>query len=161
MARVLPLAERRSDVFFVVGFAFFAFSSFYSDTCYALFGMSGDAACVRANHAYAALAGDRLFASEPGFLRTRTAVSGFVYGPFYLLLVFAFLRGADWIRLPALVYVGAMVAGVIEHLAWEYTLGLDPERPAVFLAFTLPYLFVPLALGVRMWRPSPFGARAG
>jgi len=153
----LPLSQRKRDAFFIVCFAFFAFSSFYSDACYTLYGMDGDARCVQANRAYAELAGDGLFAAQPGFLRTRTAVSAFVYGPFYLLLIWAFVRGANWIRKPALLYVGAMLVGVCEHLVWELTLGLAPERPAIFLAINLPYLLVPLLLGTRVWRARPFG----
>ena len=156
----LPLSQRKRDWFFVVCFAFFAFSSFYSDACYTVYGTDGDDRCVQANLAYAELAGDRLFAAQPEFLRTRTAVSAFVYGPFYLLLIFAFVRGANWIRTPALIYVGAMVVGVCEHLAWEFRLGLVPRRPVVFLAINLPYLLVPLLLGARVWRAQPFGERS-
>ena len=155
----LPLAQRKRDVFFVVAFAFFAFSSFYSDACYTLHGLEGDAGCVQANRTYVELAGDGLFATQPGFMRVRTGVSAFIYGPFYLLLIWAFVRGSNWIRLPALLYVGSMVLGVIEHLLWEYALGNPPQRPLAFFAFTLPYLLVPLLLGARMWRPRPFGTR--
>jgi hypothetical protein len=157
----IPLSRRRRDWFFVVCFAFFAFSSFYSDACYALYGVDGDAGCIAANLGYAEATGDRLFASGPGFLRIRTFVSAFVFGPFYLLLVYAFLRGANWIQKPALIYVGAMVVGVCEHLAWEYGLGLPPQRPAAFLAVNLPYLVVPLLLGARMWHAQPFGSPGG
>jgi hypothetical protein len=153
----LPLSRRPRDWFFVACFAFFAFSSFYSDACNAVYGVNGDDRCVQANLAYAELAGDRLFAAGPSFLRIRTFVSAFAFGPFYLLLVYAFVRGANWIQKPALLYVGAMVVGVCEHLAWEFTLGLAPRRPAVFLAFNLPYLVVPLLLGFRIWHAEPFG----
>ena len=157
----LPLSQRKRDVFLIVCFAFFAFSSFDSDACYTVYGMDGDAGCVLANRAYAELAGDGLFAAQPGFLRTRTGVSAFVYGPFYLLLIWAFLRGANWIRKPALLYVGSMGVGVCEHLIWEMVVGPVPQRPGVFLAINLPYLLVPSLLGARVWRAKPFGERAG
>ncbi len=157
----LPLAQRKRDAFFIACFAFFAFSSFYSDVCYTLYGMTGNAGCVEANRTYVELAGDGLFAAQPGYMRVRTGISGFVYGPFYLLLIWAFARGANWIRIPALLYVGSMVLGVCEHLAWEFVLGPAPQRPGIFFAFTLPYLLVPLLLGVRVWRAQPFGVRAG
>lgn len=156
----LPLAQRKRDWFFVVAFAAFSFSSFYSDACYTLLGLAGDASCVQANRTYVELAGDDLFAAQPGFMRVRTGVSAFVYGPFYLVLIWAFVRGANWIRLPALLYAGSMVLGVFEHLLWEYALGQPPRHPGVFFAFTLPYLLVPLLLAARMWRPRPFGERA-
>ncbi len=157
----LPLSQRKRDLFFIVGFACFVFSSFFSDACYTLHGLEGDASCVQANRSYVEMAGDGLFAMQPGFMRVRTAVSAFVYGPFYLLLIWAIVRGANWIQLPALLYVGSMVLGVFEHLIWEFALGNPPQHLGAFFAFTLPYLFVPLLLGVRMWRPQPFGVRAG
>ena len=153
------LSQRKRDVFFVVAFAFFAFTSFYSDACYALFGLEGNAGCVQANRNYVELAGDDLFAMQPGFMRVRTALSAFVYGPFYLVLVYAFVRGANWIRLPGLLYVGSMVLGVAEHLIWEFALGNPPRELATFLAFTLPYGVVPLLLAARLWNPHPFGER--
>jgi len=153
----LPLSQRRRDAFFIACFAFFAFSSFYSDACYTVYGMSGDAGCVQANRAYAEFSGDALFAAQPGFLRARTGVSAFLYGPFYLLSIWAFWRGSNWIRKPALLYVGSMVVGVCEHLIWELALGPVPQRLGVFLAINLPYLLVPLLLGARVWRAKPFG----
>ena len=83
---------------------------------------------------------------------------GIVYGPFYLVLVYAFVRGANWIRIPALIYIGAMVYGMIQFLYWEFALGMPPRNLPVFFAFNLPYLVVPLLLGLRMRRPEPFGA---
>ncbi len=152
------LCQRKGDLFFAVCFACFAFSSFFSDAVHALGWMHGEGFWAESNRWYAQVAGDRFFASDPAFLRVRTAISAFVYGPFYLVLVYAFVRGANWIRLPALLYVGAMTVGVVEFLAWEFALGLPPQNLPVFLAFNLPYLIVPLLLGARMWRPHPFGA---
>jgi hypothetical protein len=156
-----PISQRKRDWFFVACFAFFAFSSFYSDACYTVYGVDGDDRCVEANQAYSEWTGDRLFAAGPAFLRTRTFFTAFVFGPFHLLLVYAFVAGANWIQKPALLYVGAITVGMCEHLAWEWVLGLPPRRPAALLAFNLPYLVVPLLLGVRMWRAEPFGASRG
>ena len=152
------LAERPRDVFFVVCFAVFAFSSCFSDTLHALGRLQGEGFWADAHRWYAEVAGDRFFEANHLFLRISTGISGLVFGPFYLLLIYAFVTGANWIRIPALVYVGAMAHGMVEFLYWEYWLvGPRPEHGSVFLAFNLPYLVVPLLLALRMWREPPFG----
>ncbi len=151
------MSERRGDVFFVVAFSFFAFSSFFSDLAHSLGWVHAGNIFADGNLWYGEIAGDRLFLSDPGFLRIRTGISAFIYGPFYLLLVYAFLRGVNWIRVPALMYVGSMVIGVVEYLFWEFSLELPPTHVAVFLAFNLPYLIVPILLGYRMRHDEPFG----
>ena len=86
-------------------------------------------------------------------------LSGFVYGPFYLLLVYALIKGKNWIRLPAVMYAtaisvltGIVVFGVefFGEPAWRC------QNPAKFLAFNLPYVIVPILLLVRMRKPLPF-----
>ncbi len=150
------LAQRRVDLFFAICFAFFFASSMFSDGVYALGWVQDDSFWARSNRWYAEVTGDHLFAAHPPFLQVRTGISAFLYGPFYAVLVYAFLRRANWIRLPALLYVGAMVVGVVEHFIWEFGLGPPPDNLPLFLAFNLPYLIVPLLLGARMWRPRPF-----
>ena len=44
-------------------------------------------------------------------------ISAFVLDPCYLVLIYAFVRGRDWIRLPAIFYAGIPVIGSTLHLA--------------------------------------------
>jgi hypothetical protein len=155
--RGLPLAKRPKDWFFVCFFSFFAFSSFFSDAQHALGRLEGDGFWARANRWYAEVAGDDYLLEDHAYNAVNTGISGFVYGPFYLLLVFAFVRGANWIRPFALVYTGAMLHGMFEFMWWEYAIGPPPRVPLVFWAFNLPYALVPALLAARMWRAAPFG----
>jgi hypothetical protein len=154
---VTPLSDRRRDIFFIVAFSFFAFSSFFSDAWHALGLLEGDAFWSRANRWYAEIAADEYFAAEHDYLRVGTGISAFIYGPFYLVLVYAFAKGKNWIRPMALVYVGSMLHGMTEYIAWEYWLGPAPGETLIFWAFNGPYAIVPILLGVRMWKPNPFG----
>lgn len=106
---VTPLSDRRRDIFFIVVFSFFAFSSFFSDAWHALDLLQGDAFWARANRWYAEFAADTYFAAEHDYLR-----------------------------------VG---------------LGPAPGETLIFWAFNGPYAVVPILLGVRMWKPNPFGAQ--
>ena len=155
----LPLSQRRKDIFFVVCFSFFAFSSFFSDSWHALGLLEGDAFWSRANRWYGEIAQDHFFLADHPYVRVNTGISGMVYGPFYLLLVYAFIKGKNWIQPMALVYVGAMLHGCTEFFIYEYWIGPPPGNPLVFWAFNGPYWVIPFLLGIRMWKPNPFGVR--
>jgi EXPERA (EXPanded EBP superfamily) len=154
-----PLSMRPRDWFFVVAFALFAFSSFFSDSWHALGLLEGDAFWSRANRWYAEVSADHFFSAEHQYVRVNTGISGLIYGPFYLVLVYAFVKGKNWIRTPAFIYVGAMLHGLTEYCVWEYWIGPPPGEPLIFWAFTAPYGLIPLLLAVRMWKPDPFGAK--
>ncbi len=154
----LPLSLRKRDIFFVCCFSFFAFSSFFSDSWHALGLLEGDGFWPAANRWYGELAQDHFFEIGHQFVRVNTGISGMIFGPFYLVLVYAFIKGKNWIRPMALVYVGAMLHGCTEFLIYEYWIGPPPGKPLIFWAFNGPYWVVPFLLGVRMWKPNPFGS---
>ena len=137
----LPLNLRKKDIFFVACFSFFAFSSFFSDSLHALGLLDGDGFWPRATRWYGEIAQDHFFLADHKFLRVNTGISGMVYGPFYLLLV----------------YVGAMLHGCTEFLIYEYWIGPPPGNTFIFWVFNGPYWVIPFMLGVRMWKPNPFG----
>lgn len=159
-AKELSLSERPRDWVFVVAFSFFVFSSACSDALHGLGLLDDSSFWGRANLAYAQWAGDDFLLAHNTFARFSTLVSAFVYGPFYALLVYAFVKGKNWIRIPAFMYVGAMLHGTAEFLWWEYNLGLPPRVPLVFWAFYGPYVVIPIALAIRMRRANPFSQPA-
>ncbi len=156
-----PLSARPRDWFFVACFSFFAFSSFFSDSWHALGLLEGDAFWSRANRWYGEVAQDHFFLADHDYIRINTGISGMVYGPFYVLLVYAFVKGKNWIRIPAFLYVGAMMHGVIEFYIAEYWIGPPPGNPIVFWAFNGPYGVIPLLLAYRMRNPNPFKVESG
>lgn len=158
MSITLDIAKRPRDWFFVCFFLFFFYSSMSSDGWHATGAVDAMTFWGRGNLWYARAAGDSFFLDDALFSRINTGISAFVFGPFYLVVAYAFLRGRNWIRLPALIYVGAMVHGVVEFVYWEYALGAAPTHAAVFWAFNGPYLVVPLLLAWRVWKPQPFTA---
>lgn len=160
--RPIPLRDRPGDWFFILAFGFFAFSSFFSDIYCALrVHLTPDSPnfWVRANYWYADKT-DPLLLALPTFLWLQTFISAFVFGPFYLVLVYAVGRGRNWIRMPAIIYASVMTYAMAITLGVEYLGDLPPENDAKFLAFNLPYLVFPLILAWRMRRPHPFSAPA-
>ena len=160
--RLIPLRDRRRDWFFVLAFGCFAFSSFTSDALVALgVPMAADAPgfWARANYWYAA-GTDPLLLANPLALRISTFIAAFVYGPFYLVLVYALVTGRDWIRMPAVVYVSVMTYGMLMFLGLEFLGDSPPTNFPRFAAFNFPYLVIPLMLGYRMRHPYPFSTEA-
>jgi hypothetical protein len=156
-----PLRARSGDWFFVVAFTCFALSSWLSDIVPALgipIGPDSPNPLARANWFYARDA-DPLLIASPFYLQVSCFISAFVFGAFYPVLVYAFVTGANWIRVPAIVYVSAMTYGMVMFLCVEFLGPLPPTNLRWFLFWNLPYLLIPLALGWRMRHPHPFGAR--
>ncbi|MEM7137658.1 MAG: DUF2781 domain-containing protein [Myxococcota bacterium] len=159
--RGTPISARPRDWFFVACFSFFAFSSAFSDSWHALGLLEGDMFWARANRWYGEIAQDHYFLADHDYLRINTGISGMIYGPFYVLLVYAFVTGRNWIRIPAFIYVGAMMHGMTEFVIAEYWIGPPPGKPLIFWLFNGPYGIIPLLLAYRMRKPNPFGIRTG
>lgn len=154
-----PLTKRPVDLFFVVCFSCFAMTSFLFDSQVALnIPQSADGnILVRINFWFASTA-DPILLKPPLALRTMITISAFVYGPFYLVLVYAFVREKGWIRIPALMYAATIIysfAPIFVQTVWGDT---RPTHLPLFLALYLPYLIIPSLLIVRMRKADPFGA---
>jgi hypothetical protein len=157
----LPLRERRIDIFFAVIFLVFAVTSGISDALPTLgIEMSADSPnpLARSNYWYAVDA-DPLFMHPPVWMRFVTGLSTFVYGPFYLLLAYALIKGKNWIQLPSVIYA-TMISSITGIIVFGVEFFGEPEmrtqNPAKFLAFNLPYVLLPILLLIRMRKPLPF-----
>lgn len=168
----LPFRKRPVDWFFALFFANFALTSFLLDSVNAVSRPEAGSRWFlsRLVHDYYAAGTDPLLLANPRWLQTGTFLSAFVFGPFYLVVLYALLRGRSWIRLPAIFYAGMIVESVVLYLSTAVH-GDAPlfrqacaatsfdyralNLPKVF-AFNLPYLLVPLAFALRLRRPHPF-----
>lgn len=99
---------------------------------------------------------DPLLMARPAFWRMTIWIDVLGFGPFYACALYAFWRGRDWIRLPALVWAGTMTANVLIILMEErYGVWATPHF-GIVLALNLPWLLLPWAVILRMRRPQPF-----
>jgi hypothetical protein len=104
---------------------------------------------------------DPLLMARPPFWRMTIWIDVLFFGPYYFLAVYAFVRGRDWIRVPALVWSGTMAANVLIILMEErYGQWAAPDFGFV-LALNLPWLLMPFATIWRMRRDHPFTRPAG
>jgi uncharacterized membrane protein YobD (UPF0266 family) len=78
-------------------------------------------------------------------------IDAFVFGPFYLVLIYALSRARSWIRIPALLYGAAIVYSTAVYFGYE-VLDAANRREANLLAvflINIPFTIVPLLL---LWR---------
>jgi hypothetical protein len=160
----LPLRRRPVDIVFAVFFSAFIITCFISDLLPTIgvdFTHPSSNFFANSNYWYAHDA-DPLFMHPPTWMRIVTGMSAFVYMPFYFVLVYALVRGRNWIQFPATIYATAIVVltGVVVFGVEFFG---EPEfrtgNAVKFLAFNLPYVLVPLALLIRMRKPLPFTRR--
>jgi len=158
-----PLRERPFDVFLVVCFGVFAVSSFIYEQ-YVVFGidLSTTTDVFGRSWYWYARSFDPVFLDPPLWLRIMCTIDGYVFGACYPVFIYAFVRGRNWVRIPALLYGSAIVYSTLVYFGWEF---LDEENRAqanllgVFLV-NIPYTVVPLLLMWRVRHSQPFDQRA-
>jgi hypothetical protein len=100
---------------------------------------------------------DPLLMARPAFFRATIWIDVVAFGPFYAAAIYAFARGRGWIRVPALVWAGVMMANVTIIL-FEERFGVDRTPHFGFvLGANLAWLLLPVAVIARMGRDDPFG----
>ncbi len=102
---------------------------------------------------------DPLLMARPMWWKMTIWLDVLIYGPFYAFAIYAFVRGRDWIRIPAIFYSGMMFADVSIILGEEFAgPHAAPHFPLV-LALNLPWLLMPFLITYRMAREHPFSPR--
>jgi hypothetical protein len=102
---------------------------------------------------------DPLLLARPPFWRMTIWIDVILFGPFYAAAIYAFIKGRDWIRIPALVWSGLMLANVLIILMDEIY-GVTPAKNLAFvLAVNGPWLLMPFVMIWRMRHEHPFGRR--
>jgi len=169
----IPLRERQRDWFFIIVFALFASTSFLIDTANMVGRPNPHSHNPMARFVYNQMVGiDPVLIANPRAVQLTVGfVSALLFGVFYLVLIYAFARGREWIRLPAIFVAGMIVMGTGLYLAVGimgdaplFALacgpgsGFDYKSPSApqSIAVNVLYPLVALLLVARMWRPHPF-----
>jgi hypothetical protein len=97
---------------------------------------------------------DPLVVANPLFLQVMSGISAFVFGPLYLWLARGLWRRDPKVRMPALLWVVAMMYSMIVHVAVELWGELPPPNLAVFVGVYAGYVVVPLLIAWRVRRPD-------
>jgi hypothetical protein len=95
---------------------------------------------------------DPVLIARPAWWRATIWIDVLLFGPFYVLAIYAFAKGKNWIKVPALVYSGMMLSNVIIILFEEiYGPSATPQLGIVLL-LNLPWLLMPLFIIYRSLR---------
>ncbi|MFH1018102.1 MAG: emopamil-binding family protein [Pseudomonadota bacterium] len=101
---------------------------------------------------------DPVLMARPVWWRVTIWWDSLLFGPFYVLAIYAYIRGRNWIRIPGIIWASIMLAGVAVILAEEmWGPHATPNRPMV-LALNAPWFLIPLFVLVRnSLKPNLFG----
>lgn len=152
----IPLRARPVDRWLIAGFLLFASTSWFVDRLAAL-----DVDFCGEQRMWGALCWygrnlDPLFLANPQWLRVMSGISAWVFGPLYLALAWAFWRGVDAVRGPAVAWAVAILYSVTVHL-WMEVFGDQPApRLGILLMVYLPYVLLPVSVLWRLRTATPF-----
>jgi hypothetical protein len=157
--KVKPLRKRPFDAFLVFFFCVFAISSLVYEQ-FVIFGvdLSTTWDIFGRSWYWYARSFDPVFLDPPLWLRIMCTIDGYVFGPLYLVFIFAFVKGRDWVRIPALLYGAAIVYSTLVYFGWEFLDEANRSQANLVAVFVvnIPYTVVPLLLMWRMRLPEPF-----
>ncbi|MEK6796734.1 MAG: emopamil-binding family protein [Spirochaetota bacterium] len=93
---------------------------------------------------------DPLLMARPVWWKMTIWIDVIIFGPFYIAALYAFIRGREWIRIPAFIASSMLITNVIIILGEEVCgAHATPHLPLV-VALNLPWLLFPIALIIRM-----------
>ncbi|HET6343534.1 MAG TPA: emopamil-binding family protein, partial [Myxococcota bacterium] len=98
---------------------------------------------------------DPLLMARPPFWRMTIWIDVIYFGPFYFAALYAFIKGRNWIRVPALVWSGMMMSNVLILMFEEAYGDYPPPNLAIVFAANLSWFIFPLLMIWRM-RREPF-----
>ena len=100
---------------------------------------------------------DPLLWARPAWYRATIWLDCLVFGPFYAVALFAWVKGKDWIRLPSIIWASIMFTNVFIILFDELNGIHAAPHPAAVVAANAAWLLVPFVVVARLWRSEhPF-----
>jgi hypothetical protein len=165
----IPLSRRRADwiilAFFLINVLFITYvvdleQLVISDPSHFTYPAWPPAVAVDADavHNYGRTF-DPVLIARPAWWKVLIWIDVLFFGPFYVVAIYAFWNGKEWIRIPSIIYAAALITDVLVILGEElYGVHATPH-PEVVLVVNAPWLLVPIFILVRMGtRLHPFTA---
>lgn len=92
----------------------------------------------------------------PIFLLSATAIDGFVHSPFLCVMLFAIIKGKNWIRIGCLIFAGSSITNMYYYFMATLLGDHPPPNTLYYMLFNLPWLIMPIVLAWRMRKEKPF-----
>lgn len=103
---------------------------------------------------------DPVLMARPAWWRATIWIDALFFGPFYLVAIYAYIKGKNWIRFGSIIWAAVMITNVtiilFEEVCGEHA---TAHLQRVLLA-NAAWLIFPIMVLYRMWRSvTPFAAR--
>jgi hypothetical protein len=161
----IPLAQRRYDLlfvaFFLVNLTFITYQVdieqlTIADPLHFTPPLWPLPPIVRAVHWWGRNFDPALMAREPWW-RATIWIDVLGFGPFYVFAIIAFVKGRNWIKIPAIIWAAMLFTNVVVILFEEFLGVHATPRPGIVLAANIPWLtFPPLMIWRMARREQPF-----
>ncbi len=103
---------------------------------------------------------DPLLLARPVWWKATIWIDLLFFGPFYAAAIYAFTRGREWIRLPAILWAAVMMTNVTIILSEEAFGPFASPALAAVVAANASWLVFPVLVIVRVTRRPPLFGRA-
>ncbi|HEY7953984.1 MAG: EXPERA domain-containing protein [Polyangia bacterium] len=163
----LPLSQRRWDLLFIAFFAInLGFITYMvdveqiviADPLHFTYPFWPPHAMVDLVHWWGRNYDPALMAREPWW-RATIWIDALLFGPFYAVALYAYVKGKSWIRIPSIIWASVMITNVTVILFEELLGAHATPRPGVVLAANAAWLFIPPLVIARMARrEQPFAS---
>lgn len=105
---------------------------------------------------------DPLLLARPAWYRATIWLDVLAFGPFYAAAIYAFAKGRDWIRIPAVIWATALFTNVFIILFDELEGVHAAPNPMVVVMANAAWLIIPVLVVLRLgFREHPFTVEAG
>jgi len=158
MREVIPLAKRRIDIililFFLINLLFVSYvidieQIVIANPAHFSYPIWPLRPAVDAIHWWGN-SFDPLLMARPVFFKVTIWLDNLLYGPFYLVAIYAYSKGKEWIRLPSIIYAVSMMSGVIMILSEEAFGQYHTSHLALVVAANASWIIFPLIILFRL-----------
>ncbi len=154
MIETIPLSRRRLDIILVAFFLVnLLFVSYLIDTeqlvianpAHFTYPIWPPRPLIDAVHWWG-YTSDPLLIARPVFFKVTIWLDNLLYGPFYLVATYAYLKGKEWIRLPSIIYAVSMMSGVMMILSEEAFVQYKTPHLALVVTANASWIIFPLII---------------
>lgn len=157
MAETIPLSQRRIDIiliaFFLMNLLFVSYlvdieQIIIADPTHFTYPIWPPHPMIDAVHWWGKNF-DPLLMARPVFFKVTIWLDDLLYGPFYVVAIYAYIKGKEWIRLPSIIYAVSMLSGLIMILSEEAFGQYHTPHLALVVAANASWVIFPLIILLR------------
>ncbi len=95
---------------------------------------------------------DPVLMARPAWWKATIWLDAVLFGPFYALAIYAFIKGKEWIRIPAIIIMSILFTNVF-IICSEEIFGMVPAKNLLLvLIANVPWALFPVFLIWKMWK---------